>query len=145
MVLLPIKENLEDNIDFIDHPDCQDTLEMSVKFFKNIGYHFPWVGYYAQKDRVLIGTGAFKGRPLFGKIEIAYGIFPQYRRMGYGTEICGRLLEIATRTDPSVLITARTLPAENFSTKILRKNNFHFSGTVIDPDDGEVWEWEYRK
>jgi hypothetical protein len=32
---------------------------------------------------------------------------------------------------------------ENFSTKILRKNNFTLIGTVIDPEDGEVWEWIY--
>jgi len=81
---------------------------------------------------------------MFGKVEIAYGIFPKYRQMGYGTEICRMLVEIALKADSSVLITARTLREENYSTKILKKNGFHFLGTVVDPDDGEVWEWEYR-
>jgi hypothetical protein len=42
------------------------------------------------------------------------------------------------------VITARTLPEENHSTKILRKNSFTFVGSVMDPEDGEVWEWMYN-
>jgi [ribosomal protein S5]-alanine N-acetyltransferase len=144
MQLLTIKENLEDNHDFLSNAACQETLEMSVLFFKSIGYHPPWVGYYAMKNNTLVGTGAFKGRPLFGKVEIAYGTFPEYRQLGYGSEICQQLVQLALQTDPSVLITARTLREENYSTKILKKNGFHFAGTVVDPDDGEVWEWEYK-
>lgn len=30
---------------------------------------------------------------------------------------------------------------EDFSTKILEKNNFILLGTVHNPGDGEVWEW----
>jgi len=40
-----------------------------------------------------------------------------------------------------VLVCARTLPQASASTKILEKNGFTLIGTVIDPDDGEVWEW----
>jgi ribosomal-protein-alanine N-acetyltransferase len=144
MRLLPIKEQLDDNHDFLKHPDCQDSLYLSVAFFKNVGYHFPWIGYYAYADGALVGSAAFKGRPLYGKVEIAYGIFPKYRQRGFETEICRQLVNISLRTDPSVLITARTLKEESYSTKILRKNGFHFSGPVMDQDDGEVWEWEYK-
>jgi hypothetical protein len=35
------------------------------------------------------------------------------------------------------------LPEENFSTKILKKNGFKFSGVVNDAEDGDVWEWIY--
>jgi [ribosomal protein S5]-alanine N-acetyltransferase len=144
MILLPIQEHLEDNQAFLANPDCRESLDMSVQYFRNMGYHHPWIGYYAQKGEQIVGTGAFKGRPLFGKVEIAYGIFPPYQQMGYGTEVCQRLVEIALETDASILITARTLREENFSTRILRKNGFHFLGTVADPDDGDVWEWAYR-
>ena len=51
---------------------------------------------------------------------------------------------LALKTNPSVRITARTLPENNFSTRILEKNNFTFTGEVNDPDDGEVWEWAYK-
>jgi [ribosomal protein S5]-alanine N-acetyltransferase len=144
MILIPIKENLHDNPEFISHPDCQESIYMSVAFFKNIGYHFPWIGYYASVDGELVGSAAFKGRPLFGKVEIAYGIFPQYRQRGLGTEICKQLVDLSLQTDSSVLITARTLKEENYSVRILRKNGFHHLGVVVDIDDGEVWEWEYR-
>jgi len=144
MKLLPIKEELDDNHDFLTHPDCQDSLYMSVAFFKNVGYHRPWIGYYAFEGGDLVGSGAFKGRPLYGKVEIAYGTFPKFRQRGMGTEICRQLVELSLKTDPSVLITARTLKEENFSTRILKKNGFHFSGAVLDQDDGEVWEWEYK-
>jgi len=46
--------------------------------------------------------------------------------------------------DRSVRITARTLPEKNYSTRILEKNNFVLLGFVTDPEDGEVWEWEYK-
>lgn len=144
MVLVPIQENLADNHDFLVNPDWREGLEMSVAFFKNVGYHPPWIGYYAKKGDQFVGNAAFKGRPLYGKVEIAYGIFPQFQQLGYGTEVCESLVAMALATDPSVLITARTLREENYSTKILRKNGFQFSGTVLDPDDGEVWEWEYK-
>lgn len=144
MKLIPIKENLHDNQEFLSHPDCQETIYLSVAFFKNVGYHFPWIGYYASVDGTLVGTAAFKGRPLFGKVEIAYSIFPQYRQRGHGTEICNQLVRLSLATDSSVLITARTLKEENYSTRILRKNGFHHLGVVMDRDDGEVWEWEYR-
>jgi len=55
------------------------------------------------------------------------------------------LVELSLETDPSVKITARTLPENNFSTKILEKNSFSFIGTVDDPDDGPVWEWEFKR
>jgi [ribosomal protein S5]-alanine N-acetyltransferase len=144
MKLIPIKESLQDNQEFVNHPDCQDTIYMSVAFFKSIGYHFPWIGYYASVEDQLVGTCAFKGRPLFGKVEIAYSVFPKYRQRGLGTEICRQLVQLSLQTDSSVLITARTEREENFSTRILRKNGFHHLGTVVDIDDGEVWEWEYR-
>jgi len=57
------------------------------------------------------------------------------------TEIGKPLVDVSLKTDPSVSITARTLPGKKFSARILQKNGFIFSGTVNDPEDGEVWEW----
>ena len=34
---------------------------------------------------------------------------------------------------------------ENHSARILRKNAFEWLGIVNDPDDGDVWEWEYKR
>jgi ribosomal-protein-alanine N-acetyltransferase len=144
MVLLQIKEKLEDNQEFISEPGCQETLHQTITYFQSIGYSFPWIGYYASFNNQLVGSAAFKGRPVHGKVEIAYSTFPPFQHQGIGAQICQQLVELALRTDPLVIITARTLMEENFSTKVLRKNNFVLKGTVVDTDDGEVWEWEYK-
>lgn len=143
--LLPIKERLNDNEEFLDHPDCQDSLEMSVLFYAKVGYRMPWIGYYVSRNGNLVGSGGFKGKPVDGKVEIAYGTFPSFQKIGIGTEICRQLVQLAQATDPSVRIMARTLMEENHSARILRKNGFEWQGIVTDPDDGEVWEWEYRQ
>ena len=142
--LLPIKQLFEDNAQFLDHPDSQETLEMSVIYYARIGYSIPWIGYYASLDGTLVGSGGFKGRPVDGKVEVAYGTFPSFRSKGIGTMICQRLVELAKATDPTVRVMARTLMEENHSAKILRKIGFEWQGIVNDPDDGDVWEWEYK-
>jgi len=145
MELLPIKERLEDNHEFLVNPHCQESLEASVKFMASVGYHPPWICYYACLNNQLVGSAAFKGKPKSNVVEIAYAVFAQFQHQGMGDKICRRLVDLSLQTDPSVIITARTLREENYSVKILRKNNFRFVGTVTDPDDGEVWEWEYVK
>jgi ribosomal-protein-alanine N-acetyltransferase len=143
--LLPIKEFLDENTEFITHPDCSESLEMSVMFYSRVGYCIPWVGYYASANGKLVGSCGFKGRPIEGKVEIAYGTFPSFQHHGIGTEICRALVLLAKTTDPTIKITARTLMEENYSAKILRRNGFLWKGIVLDPDDGEVWEWEYAE
>jgi RimJ/RimL family protein N-acetyltransferase len=86
----------------------------------------------------------YRRKPVNGKIEIAYGTIERYRQKGVGTTICKLLVNLALAADPSIRITARTLPEENFSTRILMKNRFVFTGTVNDPEDGDVWEWQYQ-
>ncbi len=143
MELIPILERVEQNREFVNNPLCQDSLYMTVDFYKSVGFSPPWIGYYAMKDKQLVGCAAFKGRPADGKVEIAYGTFEKYQQMGIGTEICKQLVKLSLATDSSVRITARTLPEVNFSTRILEKNCFICLGTVVDLDDGEVWEWEF--
>jgi ribosomal-protein-alanine N-acetyltransferase len=145
MDFLPIKRTLEENKEFAANPDCDETLQACIDFYKRVGYNPPWICYYAQKDGVLVGSAAFKGQPVDNKVEIAYGVFPQFRKKGVGSEICKGLVEMGLKASPKVQITARTLPEKNYSTRILFKNSFYFNKTVIDPEDGEVWEWEYRK
>ena len=145
MELLPIKRLLEENPEFANHPDCQDSLYMSIEFYKKAGFESPWIGYYARSNNGLVGVAAFKGKPMDGKVEIAYGTFPRFQQLGIGTQLCKQLVLLSLKTNPSVRILARTLMEENYSAKILRKNGFVWSGTVTDPEDGEVWEWEYKK
>ncbi len=144
MELIPINKRIEDNDEFANNPLCQETLQMTVDFYKKIEFEPPWICYYAKQNEILVGNAAFKGPPVNGTVEIAYGTFEKYRNRGIGAEICKCLVDLSLKTNPAVRITARTLPEKNFSTRILEKNNFEFIGVVNDPEDGEVWEWELK-
>jgi len=145
MNLLPINRTLEENKAFANNPLCSETLGMCIEFYERVGFNPPWICYYAEENGELVGSAAFKGRPVNNIVEISYGTNEKHRQKGVGTRICKQLVELSLTTDPSVKITARTLPEKNYSTRILEKNNFVLLGFVTDPEDGEVWEWEYKK
>lgn len=144
MKLLPIKETLDENKVFSDNPLCKETLDMCIGFYKRVGFNPPWICYYAEENGELVGSAAFKGKPVNNTVEIAYGTMEDQRQKGIGTSICKQLVELSIATDPAIRITARTLPEKNYSTRILEKNKFILLGYVTDPEDGEVWEWEYK-
>lgn len=135
---------MEANEAFAKNPLCNESLGMCIEFYRRVGFSPPWICYYAKENGELVGSAAFKGRPINNTVEIAYGTFEKFQRKGIGTKICKQLVELSLASDPSVRITARTLPKNNYSTKILEKNNFVLVGAVNDPEDGEVWEWEYK-
>ena len=143
--LIPINQTIEENQEFINIEDLREGLYMTIEYYKTIGFNPPWIGYCAKINDILVGSAGYKGQPVNNKIEIAYGTFPNFRNQGIGTEICKQLVVLAVKTDPSIIITARTLAENNYSTKILEKNNFKFLGPVWDKDDGSVWEWVYSK
>lgn len=145
MVLIPIRKELASNAELLARPECKDTVAMTVAFHARVGYDPPWIGYFASVDDQIVGSGGFKGKPANGRIEIAYGTMEPFRSKGIGAEICRQLVRLSLETDPSVRICARTFPEENHSVRILRKTGFEFKGPVMDEEDGEVWEWEYRK
>ena len=144
MELIPIKERLEENEEFATELLCGETMHMTIEFHKKVGFVPPWIGYFAKQHGNFVGSAGFKGAPINGIVEIAYGTFENYQNQGIGTAVCKQLVDLSLRTNPSIKIRARTLPEKNFSTRILEKNNFIFLGTVNDPEDGEVWEWEFK-
>ena len=117
----------------------------ALNFIKELDSHPPWICYYVEENGELIGSAAFKGKPINKTVEISYGTIENHRQKGVATRICKQLVELSLATDPSVRITARTLPEKNYSTRILEKNNFILLGFVNDPEDGDVWEWEYKR
>lgn len=143
MKLLPIKEHLDENKEFAANPDCQDSLYTCIEFYKRAGFTPPWICYYVQLGGALVAAAAFKGKPLNNQVEIAYGTFPQYQKQGIGSRLVDILVQLSLKTDPAIRVTARTLLKENFSVRILRKNNFKLLGAILDDQDGQVWEWEY--
>jgi [ribosomal protein S5]-alanine N-acetyltransferase len=146
MQFIPIDIDESQNTRFRENPECIEILNVYPAFYHKVGYHKPWIGYFFTMDGTEIaGVGGYKGKPVDGTIEIAYGTFENYRKRGLGTEICRQLVLLALQTDPSVRITARTLPQNNASVHILKRNGFAYKGVVYDVEDGEVWEWEYQK
>lgn len=124
-----------------EHSEAAMVLEHQMEYYQVIGYNPPWISYFALINDDIVGVCSFKGSPRNGRVELAYFTFPAYESKGIGTLMCAELCEIALKEDPNVILTARTLPHFNASTSILKKNGFICSGTVVDPEDGEVWEW----
>ncbi len=60
MQLIPINERLEDNEAFITNPLCQETIHMTIDFYKKVGFLQPWIGYYAEVNGDLVGAAGFK-------------------------------------------------------------------------------------
>ena len=144
MELIAINETFEENADFASNPLYNEMIQTTMDFYKKVGFVPPWIGYLVKQNTEVIGAAGFKGVPQNSTVEIAYGTFDPYKQKGFGTAICKLLVDLSLKADPSVKITARTFSEENFSTRILVKNNFSCIGTVYDPEDGEVWEWLYN-
>jgi RimJ/RimL family protein N-acetyltransferase len=141
---IPITNNESEMEPYLVHPFCIEVFNAFNDYYPKIGFHFPWVGYFALINKEVIGVGGFKGAPKNDKVEIAYGTLPGKEGNGYATTICKELVNIALKEDSGLNITARTLMEENASTTLLKKNGFIFSGIVNDPEDGDVWEWHYK-
>ena len=54
---------------------------------------------------------------------------------------CKTLVEISQETDPTIIVTAKTKPEHNASTKILANNGFSFREIVQDHEIGDAWFW----
>jgi RimJ/RimL family protein N-acetyltransferase len=108
----------------------------------------PWIhgfGLVHVESGTVIGMCGFKGPPgADGAVEIAYGVVPDYRGQGYGTEAAQALVAYAFGTGRVRLVRAHTLPEGNASTRVLTKCGFRHVGESTDPEDGLVWRFEKR-
>ncbi|HZJ35597.1 MAG TPA: GNAT family N-acetyltransferase [Gillisia sp.] len=124
--------------------DCQQLITSMEKFYPKIGFNKPWVGYFIFKNNQVVGTGGFTGQPKDGKVEIAYWTFKEFEGQGVATFACKELIAISKRADPTIIITAKTAPEYNASTKILQNNGFTFSEIVQDDEIGDAWFWTLK-
>lgn len=119
----------------------QSGIEATQAWYRQAGFQPPWVGYLVWEDETPVGFCAFKTAPQAGRVEIAYATVPGFENRGVATAMARRLLEIAAKTDPEVVVFAQTLPGENASTAILEKLGFERTATLEHPEDGTIWEW----
>ena len=128
-----------------DSNECQQLLGMYDEFYPKIGFNLPWVGYFVINDNNIVGSCGFVGQPKDGKVELAYWTFKEFEGQGVASFACKELVKIAQQTDPNLIITAKTAPEKNVSTKILENNNFEFTGIVQDEEIGDAWLWTHKK
>ncbi|RFZ84613.1 N-acetyltransferase [Mucilaginibacter terrenus] len=144
MQFIPVALTIEANAGLLNYPECAESLQESINFYSRSGFTPPWICYYATENGELIGCAGYKGPPVNGRVEIAYGTFPTHQQKGVGTRICQKLVELALLTDPSVSIIAHTLAQDNYSSRILKKNGFAFTSSFEDEEDGMVWLWSHQ-
>jgi ribosomal-protein-alanine N-acetyltransferase len=101
----------------------------------------PWCGYIGWQDGVPMGFGGFVGEPdKEGVVEIGYLTFPAHEGKGVASAVAAGLVGIA-KSAGLLTVIAHTLPEENPSTAVLRRNGFIRAGETQDADEGTVWRW----
>lgn len=121
--------------------ECQQLFDIYQDYYKSKGFVIPWVAYFIMSHGAVVGTCSFTEKPKNGIVEIAYWTFKEFEGKGVASFACKALLEIAQKTDPKVVISAKTAPEHNASSKILQKNGFTFKQLVQDDEIGDAWLW----
>ncbi len=145
MKLVPISIDEDKTKEMYDNPDCQEIFKSYPDYYYKVGYHPPWIGYFVMRDGKVVGVCGFTGKPKDGRVEIAYGTFKEFEGQGIASFSCRLLINITKSTDPKLIITAKTAPEHNASTRILKRIGFEFTGIVLDEEIGDAWEWIYRE
>jgi [ribosomal protein S5]-alanine N-acetyltransferase len=145
MTFQPISLDEDKTKEIYANPDCQEIFKSYPEYYYKTGYNPPWIGYMVIRDGKVVGVGGFTGKPKDGRVEIAYGTFKEYEGQGIASFSCKQLISIAKATDPKIIITAKTSPEHNASTKILRRHGLEFTGMVQDEGIGDAWEWVYKE
>lgn len=125
--------------------NCQELIQMMDEFYPKVGFNITWVGYFLLLNNQVVGTAGFTGQPVDNTVEISYWTFKELEGQGIASMACKELITIAQKTNPSITITAKTLPEYNASTKILQNNNFKFVEIVQDHEIGDAWLWVREK
>ena len=105
----------------------------------------PWVHAFRVVHRdtgSVVGSCSFKGPPVDGIVEIAYGIHPDHERQGYASEVAQVLVDYAFSCEEVRLVRAHTLPDAAASKRVLMKCGFRYVGETVDPEDGAVCRFE---
>ena len=119
-------------------------LKTYDEYYLKIGFNLPWVGYFVTRENQIVGTCGFTGKPIEGKVEIAYWTFKEFEKQGIASFSCKELIQISQQTDPTIIVTAKTAPEYGASTKILQNNGLIFTKIVQDEEIGDAWLWTLR-
>jgi [ribosomal protein S5]-alanine N-acetyltransferase len=124
-------------------PELAENNRQLAAFLETVGFEPPWIGYVLwTPERGAVGGGAFKGPPQRGRVEIAYFTLSAEQSRGFAGHTARLLVALARQADPTLIVSAETLPEPNASTRILERLGFVRTGVALDPDAGQVWHWE---
>lgn len=143
--LEPILIDIDTTKQIYANENCKEIFMSYPSYYYKVGYHPPWIGYFVMQDNKVVGVAGFISKPVNGRVEIAYGTFPEYQRQGIASFACQTLINIAKSEDADVVITAKTAPEINASVTILKRHGFIYTGIVQDEEIGDAWEWVLPK
>lgn len=129
-------------------PTYPETFEHALEFLFNHPDNAGWgvYLYVVDAERVVMGSGGFKGKPDFeGMVEIGYEVASEYRHRGYGGEAARGLVDYAFSHPEVRMVDAHTLPERNYSARILEGLGMQYIGMAFDPDEGDVWHWRITR
>ncbi len=120
---------------------ARQNLEYLRMFDVAIGTE--WFSYWAveAETQEMVGVCSYKGPPVAGVVEIAYGTFDGQEGRGIATAMAQFLVDRAREAEAVRMVIAHTLRERNASCRVLEKIGMTFAGD--DEEDGEpVWRWE---
>ena len=119
----------------------RDAMEFFRARFEEGGKEVEgWYGWYAirednlRRPRSLVGAGGYFGPANSeGVVEIGYSVLPEWRRMGYASEIVQALLERAFSHDQVTKVIAHTTESNPASIGVLLRCGFTVVGLGQEP------------
>lgn len=144
MTLRPILIDEDPTLSVYANQFCQDIFKSYPEYYFKTGYNLPWIGYFVIREFQVVGACGFVDQPKNNRVEIAYGTNKEFEGQGIASFACQELIKIAKAADSNVLITAKTAPEHNASTKILQNNGFEFIEIVQDHEIGDAWLWALK-
>ena len=145
MELKPIELDVDKSKKIYASTHCQQLINSMSEYYPKIGFNKPWIGYFAFNNNQVVGTGGFTEQPKDGKVEIVYWTFKEFEGQGIASFVCKQLITIAKATASTIIVTAKTAPEYNASTKILQNNGFTFTEIVQDDEISDAWLWTLDK
>ncbi len=115
-----------------------DALPLFLRQLEAAPDRVGWFGWYAlaagggPAAPVLAASGGFKGPPQDGTAEIGYAVLPQFRGLGYATEMVGGLVRWALGQPGVARVVAETEWANPASVRVLRKAGFDLAGPAAE-------------
>lgn len=95
------------------------------------------------RDAVLGGCG-FKSPPVERSAEISYGVAKSERGRGIATAALGELLARAAASGLVDEIVAHIVPANQASSRLVRRLGFEQGAAFVDADGATVVRWHWR-